>query len=85
MREYRRYIDAIFMDAKFFRASKDVKIAGYDVPKDTIIMANIYAVHMDADHWERPEEFNHARFLSADGSKFIRDDHMIAFGYGERD
>lgn len=47
-------------------------------------MANIYAVHMDPSHFEEPEIFKYDRFLSADRSKFIKDDHLIPFGYGKR-
>ena len=72
------------MTAKIFRASKDTKIAAYDIPKGSIIFTNTYAVHMDANYFKRPDEFLYDRFLSADRKKFIKDDHVIAFGYGKR-
>lgn len=37
---------------------------------------------MDPDLWKNPELFKYDRFLSVDRTKFVKDEHMIAFGYG---
>lgn len=39
---------------------------------------------MDEKYWKDPENFRYQRFLSADWTKFVKNDHMIAFGYGRR-
>lgn len=44
-----------------------MKICGYDVPKGTVVMANFWALSMNQDYWENPEEFNPYRFLEDDG------------------
>jgi len=62
---------------------QDVQYMGYEFPKDTIIMTNLYHVHHDKNHWGDPENFRPERFLSLDGC-FKRDDHMIAFSLGRR-
>lgn len=48
-------------------------------------MANIRAVHMNADYWENPEEFNPSRFLKEDGSGLLpKPDKLIPFSVGKR-
>jgi cytochrome P450 len=42
-------------------------ICGYHIPADTVVWANIYAVHRHPGYWTRPEVFDPDRF-SADGS-----------------
>lgn len=49
-----------------------------------MIFANLYAVHFNPQVWGDPQVFRPERFLSADGSTFIRSDHVIPFGYGKR-
>ncbi|KAH0941820.1 hypothetical protein HID58_001457, partial [Brassica napus] len=38
-------------------ASKDIKIAGYDIPKKTWIHVNIWGVHRNPNVWNDPETF----------------------------
>ncbi|XP_022985606.1 cytochrome P450 81D1-like [Cucurbita maxima] len=63
-------------------ASTDCKIQGYDVPRDTIIFVNAWAIHRDPNHWEdvtsfRPERHENAIELS-DSYK------LLPFGLGRR-
>ena len=58
-------------------------LGGYDIPKGTHIHTNAYAVHMNPKYWEQPEHFKYDRFLSDDRGKFIKNDHVITFGYGK--
>jgi cytochrome P450 len=49
----------------FHRAMEDVAdFHGYQIPKDTLIIANLFAAHKDPDFWTEPEEFRPERFLS---------------------
>ncbi|XP_042146256.1 cytochrome P450 2U1 [Ixodes scapularis] len=58
---------------------------GYVIPKGTLVMSNIVAVHRDPTLWERPDDFDPTRFLSADGSCLAkRPEQIITFSVGKR-
>ncbi|CAN7986556.1 unnamed protein product [Ixodes hexagonus] len=64
---------------------EDTFFGEYFVPKDTIVMRNVWAVHMSSTLWEHPEKFDPSRFLSSDGSKLLnRPDYLITFSVGKR-
>ncbi|KFK33753.1 hypothetical protein AALP_AA5G055600 [Arabis alpina] len=60
-------------------ASKDCIVAGYDVPRDTIILVNAWAIHRDPKKWEDAEMFKPERF-----EKEGEDKKLMAFGIGRR-
>ncbi|CAN8275570.1 unnamed protein product [Cochlearia groenlandica] len=39
-------------------AREDCKVAGYDMPRGTILLANAWAMHRDPNLWEEHERFN---------------------------
>ena len=45
----------------------DVKIAGYTIPKDTIVFANLWSANHDSKVWKDPDVFNPGRFLDEEG------------------
>lgn len=49
------------------KATCDTTLGGYDVPKDTMLISNIWAMHHDKDEWLNPEVFDPSRFLDKDG------------------
>ncbi|XP_070567864.1 cytochrome P450 2U1-like [Ptychodera flava] len=49
--------------------SDDVEVYGYTIPKGTMVMSNLWAVHMDEKNWERPEKFDPSRFLDDNGPR----------------
>ncbi|CAN7986558.1 unnamed protein product [Ixodes hexagonus] len=64
---------------------EDTFFGEYFVPKGTIVMRNVWAVHMSSTLWEHPERFDPSRFLSSDGSKLLdRPDYIIPFSVGKR-
>ena len=73
---------------------EDVTIAGYHVPKDSFVLANIRFVHFDERNWERPHEFDPTRWLkwpvcdtAGDGATtphLIQHPHFIPFSIGKR-
>ncbi|KAF6201208.1 hypothetical protein GE061_005655 [Apolygus lucorum] len=65
------------------RASKTTEVMGYLIPKDTVVIANLYSIHMDKDHWKDPEVFRPERFLDENGG-IIKDPWLMPFGLGKR-
>ncbi|KAL3857426.1 hypothetical protein ACJMK2_012098 [Sinanodonta woodiana] len=63
--------------------NKDTKLCGYDIPKDAIVIANLYSAHTDPKYWPEPEKFRPERFLD-DNGKLTRKDGLIPFGDGPR-
>ena len=74
-------IIAIFPLSAFHVASETTYFNGYTIPKNAIIISNLYAVLHDPDIWEEPEEFRPERFLDDNGKVFIREE-LIPFGLG---
>ncbi|CAN6201325.1 unnamed protein product [Urochloa humidicola] len=47
-------------------AIRQVNIIGYDVPANTRIIVNAWAIGRDPKIWNHPEEFNPERFIGSD-------------------
>nr|GEY27206.1 cytochrome P450 71A4-like [Tanacetum cinerariifolium] len=45
-------------------STKEVKLMGYDIPKGTQVVTNVWAIGRDTGLWEKPEEFWPERFLN---------------------
>ncbi|XP_077520116.1 uncharacterized protein LOC144129934 [Amblyomma americanum] len=66
-------------------AAADTEYKGNFIPKGSVILANIAAVHMNPDIWNDPDEFNPRRFLKEDGSSLItKPEQLIPFSIGRR-
>jgi len=48
------------------RANADIKIGGYDVPKGTTVIVNVWAIARDPNIWPDPDAFCPERFLNED-------------------
>ncbi|RBA19920.1 hypothetical protein FPRO05_09220 [Fusarium proliferatum] len=57
---------------------------GYFIPKDALIMPNIWYFAHDPEVHHEPMRFNPERFLSTDGSQPEQDPHTYTFGFGRR-
>lgn len=66
------------------RALRDTTLAGFQIPKDTIVQTGLYAMHMDEAIWGDPDNFKPERFLNEDGSFNIKKDFSLPFGAGRR-
>jgi len=59
---------------------EDVYFRGYLIPKDTLIIPNMYSVHMNPELWPEPEKFKPERFLDSDNK--IDKKELIPFSLG---
>ena len=62
----------------------DTSLAGYHIPKNTIVFPNLEALHLDPKCWENPEEFNPHRHIDADGKLITDQGNWLPFGAGRR-
>ncbi|GJW87549.1 cytochrome P450 93A3-like protein [Tanacetum coccineum] len=66
------------------KSPRDCTVAGYHIPANANVLINIWTLHRDPNHWEKPHEFRSERFmdnmLNARGQHF----HFLPFGTGRR-
>ncbi|KAL0761481.1 hypothetical protein Bca101_077631 [Brassica carinata] len=62
----------------------DIKIQGYNIPKNTMIEINTYAIGRDPNCWANPDEFIPERFI--DNPIDYKGQHfeLLPFGGGRR-
>ena len=71
-------------------ASEDVTVSGYLIPKGTILISSMAAMHKNPDFYTDPDEFIPERFLSntnrmgAAANTKIEDRDHFGFGWGRR-
>ncbi|XP_014667391.1 PREDICTED: steroid 17-alpha-hydroxylase/17,20 lyase-like [Priapulus caudatus] len=65
-------------------ATIDTTVGGYDVPKDTMVMFNLYGLHHDPAYWTDPEKFDPTRFLDEHGSIRPKMPSFLPFSAGRR-
>ncbi|XP_071733778.1 cytochrome P450 71AU50-like [Rutidosis leptorrhynchoides] len=59
-------------------------VAGYSVPKETILYINVWAIHRDPKNWENPLEFKPERFLNSKWDYNGNNLKFLPFGSGRR-
>ncbi|MDF3285334.1 cytochrome P450 [Gordonia sp. N1V] len=64
-------------------ASCDIAVDGHRIPRGSLIVAGIYAVHRDPRYWENPLTFDPDRFDSARAKQLDRWQYL-PFGAGPR-
>ncbi|KAH9375014.1 hypothetical protein HPB48_013064 [Haemaphysalis longicornis] len=65
--------------------SDDVVVDNLFIPKGTMVLLNMFAVHNDPKYWKEPERFDPNRFLNDDGSfRSPKPDSAIPFSFGKR-
>ncbi|PKI44470.1 hypothetical protein CRG98_035144 [Punica granatum] len=67
------------------RASEDCQIAGYHVPRNSMVLVNAWAIHRDPTLWDDPTSFKPERFEAGPG-EINKEAHklMMPFGLGRR-
>ena len=63
---------------------KDTVLCGHRVPKDTVVIVDIEAVHLDPDCWENPTVFDPYRHIDEDGNLITNQRNFFPFGAGRR-
>ena len=80
-------MDTVISGIRFtFRVTKDVSVDGYDVPENSLAMANLMGFMKDSDHWKDPEMFRPERFLEKTemGLKVSKKERFVPYGIGRR-
>ncbi|XP_077863305.1 steroid 17-alpha-hydroxylase/17,20 lyase-like [Saccoglossus kowalevskii] len=61
----------------------DTTYRGYNIPKDTMVMCNLWWVHHDPKYWKEPFKFEPGRFLNEEGEVIIPQS-FLPFSTGRR-
>lgn len=59
-------------------------ISGYNIPANTILYVNAWAIQRDSNVWKNPDEFYPERFLESSINFLGQDFELIPFGAGHR-
>ncbi|XP_073983668.1 cytochrome P450 306a1-like isoform X2 [Rhodnius prolixus] len=62
----------------------DTELAGYRIPKGTMLLPVQWAVHMNPDVWKYPEIFQPERFLDENNKTNNKHTHFMPFQIGKR-
>ncbi|XP_022089645.1 cytochrome P450 2J3-like [Acanthaster planci] len=66
------------------QASQDTTLQGYDIPKGSVIMPNMWGLSTDSELWDEPEAFRPERFLDETEQNVIKHEAHIPFSIGRR-
>lgn len=67
------------------KANANINIQGYDIPKGTIVLVNVWAIARDSEIWLNPHEFRPERFLDEEDVDIMGHDfRLLPFGAGRR-
>jgi long-chain fatty acid omega-monooxygenase len=61
---------------------EEITVDGYTIPKNTVVLANLFSIHRDPRWWKNPEKFDPFRFLD-ENMKLTRPDGFAPFSIGK--
>lgn len=64
--------------------TENIRFEGYDLPKGTIILPNLYGCQHDEATWGDPYVFRPERWLNDDETQFVKDERSVPFSMGKR-
>jgi len=73
-----------FVPQSFRKATENVELNGYIIPKDTAVFANFTEIAGDPKVWGDPDNFRPERFISEDGQNLIKHEAFVYFSVGKR-
>lgn len=65
------------------RVLRPTILAGYNIPKDAVVMMAMETVTKDKEYWKDPDVFRPERFLDAN-NRITNTERLIVFGQGHR-
>ncbi|OQV22533.1 Cytochrome P450 18a1 [Hypsibius exemplaris] len=87
------YIEGVIMEAQRcgntsplgvpHRSLEEIKVGGYTIPENTILVANTASIHYDTRYWKDPQRFDPSRYLK-DGALLVRPEALLPLGVGKR-
>ena len=57
---------------------------GYDIPKGSVMLINMWSIHFDPKYWDTPEAFLPERWLNENGQFISPSKGFILFSLGRR-
>lgn len=63
---------------------EDCQVAGYDIPKDSRVLVNVWTIGRDPSLWDHPNEFMPDRFIGKSIDVKGQDFELLPFGSGRR-
>jgi len=83
LQEVHRRGSVAWLNAPHSNSTEATKILGFHIPKQTMIIANLYAVHHEEKLFPDPFSFRPERFINEHG-QFVKSEHVIPFAVGKR-
>lgn len=71
----------IFLFLIIFVIFRDATLNGFFIPKNTHIIPNLWAIHMDPELWDEPEAFRPERFIV--DNKVVKPPYFMPFSVGK--
>ncbi|PAA69902.1 hypothetical protein BOX15_Mlig006662g2 [Macrostomum lignano] len=66
------------------RVSEAVELDGLPISPDSLVLPNLYSVHMDPELFSEPHEFKPDRFIDPETGTYKASEYLIPFSLGKR-